>query len=332
MMDDPHLYFEKKAIVLFNLGGPQSLKEVKPFLFNLFYDKNILQIPNPFRYLLAKLISTTREKKSKEIYMQMDGRSPIVDTSLSQGDMLQQQLSAKKHKIDGKNIEYRVFVAMRYTAPIAEDVMQAVREYHPDEVILLPLYPHYSCTTTGSFFEEWQRVANKYIHKYATKYISSYATHPNFILAHVEMIKMAIEFTKQQHGDAATRIIFSAHSLPQKIINNGDPYQKETESSVAAIMKQVTGFDFSIAYQSKVGPLPWLKPSIASELQRAANDKIGVIVVPISFTSDHSETLVELDIEYKEFSQEIGVPFYYRIKALNLSNNYIKCLGDLILS
>jgi len=312
---------KKIAIVLFNLGGPNSLKAVRPFLFNLFSDKAILRFPQPFRYLLAKFISTSRTQKAIKIYEQMGGKSPLLENTIAQQMALEESLG-------DQNDEYRIFISMRYWHPLTEDASQKVKDYGPDEIILLPLYPHYSTTTTESSFKEWYRLAKRFGIAAQTRQIDCYPVDDLFIGAHAETIA---PFYKKAATYGKVRILFSAHSLPQKIIDAGDPYQQQTTQTVQAIIKKLGGeIDHVICYQSRVGPIKWLEPTTEAEIERAARDKVSLVVVPISFVSEHSETLVELDKDYRHLAEKLGIPFYGRVPALSNHPLFIDCLKRLI--
>jgi ferrochelatase len=313
---------KKTAVILFNLGGPDSQKSVKGFLFNLFNDKAIIGLVQPFRFLLAKLISSRRNKKAQAIYAQIGGKSPILETTNAQAEALEKELSYLGN--------YKVFVSMRYWHPFAKDVVKKVKEYQPDEVIFLPLYPQFSTTTTASSFEDFHHRLKKAKVSGLLKYVCCYPTNPQFISAHCRLIKQAINKTTSAGFDDF-RLLFSAHGLPQKVIDAGDSYCFQVKASVDAIIKELNHdkIDHKICYQSKVGPLQWTGPSLEVEISRAALDKKAVIIVPIAFVSDHSETLVELDIEYKELAHKKKIPFYCRVPALNVDGYFIKALLDI---
>ncbi len=317
---------KKTAIILFNLGGPDNLKSVRGFLFNLFNDKAIIGLPQPFRFLLAKFISSKRDKKAQDIYSQIGGKSPILETTEAQAEALERELS-----FVGK---FKVFVTMRYWHPFSDDVIKKLKEYQPEEIILLPLYPQFSTTTTDSsfndFYQKLQKEKIKGNISGTLKYICCYPTNPLFISSHCRLIKQAInKVSSLEFKDY--RLLFSAHGLPQKIIDAGDPYCFQVAASVGAIIKELNqeNLDHKICYQSKVGPLKWTTPSLEFEIKRAALDKKAIIIIPIAFVSDHSETLVELDIEYKELAHKLNIPFYYRVPALNVDGYFIKSLLDL---
>ncbi len=301
---------KKTAVILLNLGGPDKLSSVKGFLFNLFYDPAIIRLINPFRWMIAKFISARREEKAKGIYSQMGGSSTILPITNNQAKVLEVELNKS---FAG---EFKVLVSMRYWHPFASEVIKEVKNYAPDEILLLPLYPQFSTTTTKSSLDEFSRLLKHPI----IKTVCCYFKDANFIKAHVDLIKLKIPEEKY-------RILFSAHGLPEKIIEQGDPYQYQVEETVAAVMKDLAPkTDYVICYQSKVGPLKWLGPSTEEELEKAAQENIAVIIVPIAFVSDHSETLVELDIEYKQlFAKKCKKP-YIRIPALNDNYYFIKSL------
>lgn len=319
---------KKTAIVLFNLGGPDQLPAVKPFLFNLFNDRAIIDLPKIPRYLLAKLISNRRNKTACEIYENIGGKSPILEITNAQGEALEKELSFSG--------DFKVFVCMRYWHPMSSQIAKKIKEYGADEIIMLPLYPQFSTTTTGSSFQDFEKALNKENITAKVKKVGCYPRNQKFVESHARLIKLAIKQAILD-GNKKYRLLFSAHGLPQKIIDKGDPYAFQVEQTVLAIMatiKQDSDFkrkkiDYNICYQSKVGPLKWTTPSLDDEISLAAIDKKGVIIIPIAFVSDHSETLVELDIEYKEMAQEQKVPFYYRVKALNDDGYFIQCLADI---
>lgn len=299
----------KKAVILFNLGGPDKPESVKPFLFNLFNDKAIIGLPQPFRTLLAKFISSKREKTAQDIYAEIGGKSPILEQTLDQAKALEDELG------DG----WKVFVSMRYWHPFSEEIVEKVKEFAPDEVILLPLYPQYSTTTTDSALHDWR----KYGLDVKTREVCCYPTEKNFIKSHVEMLRPHVE----AHPNA--RVLFSAHGLPQKIVDKGDPYPKLIHATSEHVAKTLGLKDWRVCYQSKVGPLPWLKPNTEDEIKEAAADGVDTILTPIAFVSEHSETLVELDIEFKEIAEEHGMKNYIRVPALGTQRDFIKCLAKL---
>ena len=313
----------KKAVILFNLGGPDKLENVEPFLFNLFYDPAILNLPKFLRYPLAKLISNRRAPTAKKIYEELGGASPILKLTIDQSNSLE-----KKLNIDDLNNEYKCFIVMRCWHPRAENVINEVKNFNPDEVILLPLYPQYSAATSGSSINEWHDVCKKNNYYVKTSTICCYPTETNFIDAHIDEIYKKIRDLKNY------KLIFSAHGLPEKNIKKGDPYQWQVEQSVNEIVNKmkIENLDWILSYQSRVGPLKWIGPSTEDVI--VENSKIGkkIALVPIAFVSEHSETLVELDIEYKELADKNGCVEYVRIPALGVNVNFISSLSNLVIN
>ena len=313
----------KKAIILFNLGGPDQLDNVEPFLFNLFYDPAILNLPKFLRYPLAKLISNRRAPTAKKIYEELGGSSPILKLTIDQSNSLEKKLNN-----DDKINIYKCFIVMRCWHPRAEKVIEDVKNFNPDEIILLPLYPQFSAATSGSSIREWKDICKKHNYNKKTSTICCYPTETNFINAHIEEISKKIEGLKN------FKLIFSAHGLPEKNIKKGDPYQWQVEQSVKKIVEKINidNLDWILSYQSRVGPLKWIGPSTEDVI--IENSKIGkkIVLVPIAFVSEHSETLVELDIEYKELADKNGCLGYVRIPALGVNSNFISSLSSLIIN
>jgi protoporphyrin/coproporphyrin ferrochelatase len=312
----------KKAVILFNLGGPDKIENVEPFLFNLFNDPAILNLPTLLRYPLAKLISNRRAPVAKKIYEELGGSSPILKLTKEQSDALEAKLN--QTQIDN---EYRCFIIMRCWKPRAKEVIKDVQSFNPDEIILLPLYPQYSAATSGSSIKEWKDVCKKNNYKVKTSTICCYPTDHNFINAHTK------EIIKKVNGLNDFKLIFSAHGLPEKNIKRGDPYQWQVEQSVKKIVENlnIENLDWILSYQSRVGPLKWIGPSTEDII--IENSKIGkhIVLVPIAFVSEHSETLVELDIEYKEIADVNGCKKYTRVPALGINEDFIKAMSELII-
>ena len=313
----------KKAVILFNLGGPDKLENVEPFLFNLFNDPAILNLPKFFRYLLAKLIANRRAPTAKKIYEELGGSSPILKLTEEQASALELKLNE-----DDNLSEHKCFVVMRCWHPRAENVFKEVLNYNPDEVVLMPLYPQYSAATSGSSIKEWKDICKKNNFKVKTSTICCYPTDENFIEAHTVGIIKKIKNLEN------FKLIFSAHGLPEKNIKKGDPYQWQVQQSVDKIVKSlnIKELDWILSYQSRVGPLKWIGPSTEDVI--VENSKLGkhIVLVPIAFVSEHSETLVELDIEYKELADKNGCKNYSRVPALGISTNYIKAMSNLIIN
>lgn len=319
---------KKVAVVLFNLGGPDSLKSVKPFLFNLFYDKAIINLPNPFRWALAKLISSRREDTAKKIYQQIGNKSPILDETKKQSKLLEQTLN----KLD-KNTRYKVFISMRYWKPLSSEAIKEIKKNKYELILLLPLYPQFSTTTTGSSIEDFWMNYNNLNLNIPVKSICCYFDNNEFINSHVDLIKKYIKKVNLKN----TQIIFSAHSLPEKIIKKGDPYkwqvEKTVEKTVEKIVKElnIKNLDYIISYQSKVGPLKWIGPNTEEVIIKGAKEKKGLVIVPIAFVSEHSETLVELDLEYKDIFLKNGGENFVRIPTLSENKTFIEALAKICL-
>lgn len=309
-----------KAVILFNLGGPDHLDNVKPFLFNLFYDRAIINLPNPLRYMIAKLVSSRRNKTAQQIYKHLGGRSPIVPETQAQADELQHMLGSK----------YKVFISMRYWHPLLHSVLDEIKSENFDEIILMPLYPQYSTTTTGSFFSLFDRLISEKKININVKKICCYPDQIQYITACVNSIKEQI---KNLNIPSNARYLFSAHGLPKKCIEAGDPYEAHVNITVQKTIEEFPEIkDHVVCYQSKVGPLEWIGPSTESEIIRAAAGNVPVAIIPISFVSENSETLYELDFEYKKTAQDHGLNAYYRLNTLRSDDLYIQAIADMIIS
>lgn len=311
----------KHAVVLFNLGGPDGPEAVQPFLYNLFKDPAIIGLPGLFRIPLAKLISTRRAPTAQAIYAEIGGKSPLLELTRDQATTLKQVLQQT-----WPDDETEVFICMRYWHPMAEQTVRDVLAYEPDDVILLPLYPQYSTTTTGSSLEDWQKTAKMMGLEKPTYSICCYPVEPGWVSSQAALLK---ERLASVPAGNPVRVLFSAHGLPKKIVDKGDPYQWQVEQSAAALAQAagLTANDWTVCYQSRVGPLEWIGPSLDDEIKRAANDKVGVVILPIAFVSEHSETLVELDIEYMQQADELGLPSYTRVPAVGTHPDFIAGLA-----
>jgi len=308
----------KVAIILFNLGGPDSLEAVKPFLRNLFSDPAIIGLPTWARLPLARFIAWRRNAKAQGIYSKIGGSSPILGQTEAQARALEEVLG------QGNGDEWRGYVCMRYWHPMTERVVQSVKRFAPDRIVLLPLYPQFSTTTTGSSFKAWKEAAS---FKVPTAEIESYPTDPGFIAASVELVKQGLA----EAGDGKTRVLFSAHGLPEKIIKAGDPYQRHVEQTARAIADAIGGgLDWAVCYQSRVGPLKWIGPPTEQEIVRAGRDGAKVVLYPLSFVSEHSETLVELDIDYRHLAEQAGVSKYVRVPTVGTHPKFIAGLAKLV--
>ena len=304
----------KIAIILFNLGGPDSLEAVQPFLRNLFSDPAIINLPSWLRLPLARFIASRRTPKATEIYAKIGGSSPILGQTEAQARALEEAL--------GTENEWRGYVCMRYWHPMTDAVVRSVKRFAPDHIVLLPLYPQFSTATTGSSFQAWHEAADLTV---PTATVESYPTEPGFIRASVELVKAGLA-----QAGGARRVLFSAHGLPERTIKAGDPYQSQVEQTAAAIGEHLGTDEWSVCYQSRVGPLRWIGPSTESEIRRAEADKVGVVLYPLSFVSEHSETLVELDIDYRHLARDAGVPTYIRVPTVGTHPLFIHGLANLV--
>jgi len=310
----------KTAVILFNLGGPDSPEAIEPFLFNLFNDPAILGMPSLFRWCLAKYISKKRAPIAKEIYKHLGGKSPLLEQTEAQARALEQALETEG--------DIRCFIAMRYWHPMTPAVVEEVKEFNPDNIVLLPLYPQFSTTTSRSSVEEWKQWAFNYALDKPTKIMCCYPEEPGFIAALAENTKRRIS----ELGNEKPRLLFSAHGLPKKIIENGDPYQKHVERTCDALVEALDtpNLDWEICYQSRVGRQEWIGPSTDDEIERAGRDGKSVVLVPVAFVSEHSETLVELDIEYAEMAEKFGVKKYLRVPTVGTQEAFIGGLADMV--
>lgn len=316
------------AVVLFNLGGPDSLQAVRPFLKNLFSDPAIIAAPAPVRWFLARLISTRRAPIARKIYEHMGGRSPILQQTETQASALRTALvkNAPDH-------QWHVSIAMRYWHPFAAAAAAEVAQFGPDRIVLLPLYPQFSTTTTGSSAKDWTRAAQAVGLGVPTNLLCCYPDDPGFVAAVARLTAKGIADARAHAPDAPLKVLFSAHGLPKRVIDSGDPYQWQVERTVAAIRERLgaalEGAETVICYQSRVGPLEWIGPSTDQVITEAAEAGTALVVVPVAFVSEHSETLVELDIEYRDLAERAGAPAYVRVPAVGTDPDFIEGLAKL---
>jgi len=311
------------AVVLFNLGGPDRPEAVRPFLFNLFNDPSILRVPNPLRLMLATLISRRRARDAAEIYDKLGGKSPLLENTRAQAEALAEALREPGDR------DVRVVVAMRYWHPMSEEAALEVLDFDPDEIVLLPLYPQFSTTTTASSLRVWRQAARLVGVDRPTRMVCCYPTEPGFIEAKTALVRAAYD-EAAVHG--RPRVLLSAHGLPERIVKTGDPYQWQCERTAAAIVERlgVPDLDWVSCYQSRVGPLKWIGPSTDEEIERAGRDGVPTVVCPIAFVSEHSETLVEIELEYRELAAARGVPYFARVPAVGAHPAFIAGLAGLV--
>ena len=310
------------AVIAFNLGGPDRPSAVEPFLRNLFSDPFILRVPWLLRICLAWFIARRRSRVAAGIYDRIGGGSPILEETRKQAEALERELS-------GADAAYRVFVAMRHWHPMAEEVAFDVADWRPDETVLLPLYPQFSTSTTQSFLEAWKRAARAARLAVPESAICCWPELAGFAEA---MARRTADALARLPEGARPRILFSAHGLPRRFVEEGDPYAELVGRSVAAIVARLPAPapDHVICYQSRVGRLEWLRPYAEDEIRRAGGEGLSLVVVPVSFVCEHSETLVELDIEYAELAASCGVPHYLRVPAVGEDPVFIAGLAGMV--
>ncbi|MDI9349310.1 MAG: ferrochelatase [Candidatus Symbiobacter sp.] len=316
----------KLAIVLFNLGAPDAPKAVAPFLINLFSDRGIIDLPQPWRGILAQFIGKKRAKTAQAIYEKMGGSSPLLANTKAQADALHQAITKEFLTPDQ---EVKVFIAMRYWHPMTAATVAEVKKYAPDKIILLPLYPQFSTTTSGSSLKLWHQEAKQQGLTATTQAICCYPQLPNFIKSLSDLVKPIYQ---KSRALGPTKLLLSAHGLPKKIIAKGDPYQYQVEQTAQALVTQLAlpNLDWTVCYQSRVGPLEWIKPATEHEIIQAGEKKHNIVLCPIAFVSEHSETLVELDIEYKDLAAQHGVPNYFRVPTVAVTPGFIQGLAKLV--
>lgn len=309
------------GVVLFQLGGPDTLEAIEPFLFNLFCDPDIIDFPfaRIGRKPLAKLISTTRARKVQHHYATIGGGSPIRRFT-------EQQARALQMKLVESGVDARCFVAMRYWHPFTAQAIEQLREAQCNEIVLLPLYPHYSSTTTGSSLNEWRRQFREVVPVHS---IEAFYRHELYLQALVEKMDEALaRFADPERPE----IVFSAHSVPLAVIEKGDPYQRQIEETVELLVQRGGWSNrHRLCYQSKVGASKWLQPSLHQSLRELAAESVReVCIVPISFVSDHVETLGEIDHEAREEAAHLGIRQFEMTSGLNDSPTFIAALADLV--
>jgi protoporphyrin/coproporphyrin ferrochelatase len=312
---------KKIAVVLFQLGGPDTQAAVEPFLYNLFCDPDIINFPGSFlaRKPLAKLISTTRSKKVRQHYAEIGGGSPIRRLTERQARALEAALRL--------HVSARAMVAMRYWHPDTEEAIASLESMPFDELVLLPLYPHYSFATTGSSLKEWNRL---YTAKVPVHVIDHFFDHPDYVAGIVERINGVLN---QLPNPEEVQLVFSAHGLPMVLVEKGDPYPQHIEATVRLI-RELGAWEnpHVLCFQSKVGPQKWLQPSLTGTLEKLAREGIKrMLVIPISFLTEHIETLHEINIEAREHAESLGVTDFHMMPALNDSPLLIRALADLVL-
>jgi ferrochelatase len=319
------------AVLLLNLGGPDSLPAVRPFLYNLFSDREIIRLgPAVMQKPLAYLISTLRHKKTESYYRLIGGKSPILDITKAQAKALEAELNSSQFTIHNSR-QFKVYLAMRYWHPLIDDIVPRIHKDGIERVIALGLYPHYSIATTGSSISRLMDVAAGFPLRIFN--ITSWFDNPLYIKALVENIRKGLESfapSPLTPHPSPVHVLFSAHSLPVKFIEEGDPYEDHIKGTIEKVTR-VIGMPWSLSYQSKSGPVQWLEPSTEKMLEELADKGVkNLLVVPISFVSDHIETLYEIDILYRNMAEKLGIRLE-RVESLNTSPLFISALMDIVL-
>lgn len=315
------------GVVLLQLGGPDALASVEPFLYNLFSDPDIIDLPLAFlfRKRLARTISGKRTPHVQEFYKKIGRRSPILKLTLRQARALECELA--------KNINARVYVAMRYWHPLTDVAVEQIQREKISRVVLLPLYPQYSKTTTGSSVNEWNRViAQRGVRDLDVSVVEEYCEHPKYIAALIRNIEIALARVPAQDR-AKVHLVFSAHGTPMKLVRSGDPYQQQIIRTYNAVLREGKfGLSHHLCYQSKVGPQKWLEPSLFQTVTVLAKDGVThLVVVPIAFVSDHSETLWEINMQMRQEAKKMGITYFDMSPALNTNPLFVRALADVVL-
>ena len=309
----------RTSVLLLQMGGPDSLEAVKPFLRNLFSDRDIIRIGPAFiQPLIARFIARRRSKKVSEYYSLIGGKSPLRELTGKQAIELEKVLG----------VGYRCFVAMRYWKPDTAEALEAIRREDISHIIALSLYPHYSRATSGSSFNELARAQARYPDQFEITHVRQFHDHPLYIAALVEKIDQALAGFGDQ---SAVQLIFTAHGLPQSFIDSGDPYLDQIRATVGLVMARFKSISHHLAFQSRAGPVKWLEPSTGDTIRELARSgSKHLLMVPISFVSDHIETLHEIDIQYRDEALNLGIIDFRRVESLNTSPLFINCLADLV--
>ncbi len=311
------------GVLLFNLGGPETLEQVRPFLFNLFSDPDIIRLPvRAMQKPLAWIISTSRYRKSRGYYEQIGGGSPLRRITNEQARALEQALSAM-------GIRARAYVGMRYWNPFIEEALEEMIRDRVSHLVVLPLYPQFSISTTGSSLNRMKEIIKENDHRFERiSIIESWQEDERYIASLARTVSDEIAGFPDP---ASAHIVFSAHSVPVSYIEQGDPYLEHTEQTVRKVMEHIGHRPHSLSFQSKVGPVKWLEPSTDQMLRRLARESVKqVLLVPVSFVSEHIETLYELDILYRDVAEEIGLEHYRRAPALNCREDFIEAIAHLV--
>ena len=314
----------KKALVLLNMGGPDGLDAIEPFLYNLFSDRDLIQLPlgallqKPF----AKLISHFRAKKVEENYRIIGGKSPLLAWTQKQAEAIAEKLGD----------DYFPYVAMRYWTPRADEVVKKIALDGIRECVVVSMYPHYTGATTGSSVKDFKRAIAECAPELNCTYIEEWYDWPGYLDALAGRVKAGMDAIHDMlHNEL--QIVFSAHALPQKFIDRGDPYLDHVKATVEGVMQRVGDYPYHLAFQSRSGPVKWMEPGTTEVMDQLAEEGCGaLLMVPISFVSDHIETLHEIDIEYRDHAMNAGIHNFYRSPSLNIDETFIAAMADLVRS
>ncbi|NCC22032.1 MAG: ferrochelatase [Alphaproteobacteria bacterium] len=317
---------KKIAVVLFSLGGPDSRQAIRPYLTNFFSDRNIVPLPGPLRRFVAGRIAARRSScEAGKSYEALGYRSPLLENTQSQARALQEALKADQRR------RYRTFVSMRYWHPRSDEVIREVASFGPDHIVFLPLYPQFSTTTTWSSIEEWQKEARRAGLGVPGSLVCCYPLLGGFIDASAGLIREALGRV-QMETKQSPRLLLSAHGLPEYVVKGGDPYQWQCEMSAQAIVESLglPDLDWRLCYQSRVGPMKWISPTTEEEIRSAGAEGKPVVIYPHAFVSEHVETLVEIEMEYRELAVQSGVPAFFRVPTVSVSGSFIDGLANIV--
>ena len=316
------------GVLLLNLGGPDKLEDVRPFLYNLFADPEIIRLPSPLLQApLAWLISTLRAKKSRENYKKIGGGSPLRRITEDQGEALKSQLQQNGY-------DAKVYIGMRYWHPFTEEAIAKIKQDKIEDLVILPLYPQFSISTTGSSLRLLDRIwkSDPELQKVKYTIVPSWYDHVGYLQSMADLISKTLD---KVENPSTAHIFFSAHGVPVSYIEEaGDPYQKEIETCAALIMQKLDRPNpYKLAYQSRVGPVEWLQPYTDAAIKELAQQNVKeLVVVPISFVSEHIETLEEIDGEYREIAEQAGITTFARVPAPDTDPAFIKALFDIVVT
>ncbi|MDH3997872.1 MAG: ferrochelatase [Desulfuromonadales bacterium] len=310
------------GLVFLNMGGPDSLRAVRPFLYNLFSDRDLIQLPagallqKPFAFM----ISTLRAPKVRVNYASIGGKSPLLEWTQKQAQGTAAEL--------GEQVE--PFVAMRYWKPRAEVCLRQMKQQGIKQAVVLSMYPHYTNATTGSSIKDFEAAAKKIYPELEYTIIREWYDWPPYLDAIAACIRQGLERFHELVRDEVT-ILFSAHALPQKFIDEGDPYLDHVQATVSGVMERFEGQPWKLGFQSRSGPVEWMAPDTLDVIEQLGEEREpGVLIVPISFVSDHIETLQEIDFEFRMHAEEVGLPRFERMPSLNDNPDFLKALADLV--